>query len=114
MHQPAIPNGKVSSCGMKGCLEAYIPSDDKIHNSVDDFLLPLCITIKNSVNLFNSDTVIITGDLMNGLKSHENKLLKMLQDFNCSAQIKFCKIADNAVLGVSLLAIRNAINSLEI
>ena len=113
-HNTVIPNGKMCSCGMKGCLEAYISSDDKTHNSIDDFLLPLCITIKNSVNLFNSDTVIITGDLMNDLKSYESKLLKMLQDFNCSAQIKFCEIADNAVLGVSLLAIRNTINSLEI
>jgi len=112
-HNTVIPDGKECSCGMKGCLEAYLPSCENPEN-VNEFILPLSITIKNMVNIFNSDKIILTGDLMSCLKNHENALLNSLTNINSSANISYAEISDHAVLGAALIAIHKAISSLEI
>lgn len=112
-HNTVIPDGKKCSCGMKGCLEAYLPSPENQDDS-NEFILPLSITIKNMVNIFNADKVILTGDSISHLKVHENSLLNNLKKMNCNISVSFSDSSDHAVLGAALIAIHKAIDSLEI
>ena len=112
-HNTVIPDGKKCSCGMKGCLEAYLPSPENQDDS-NEFILPLSITIKNMVNIFNADKVILTGDSMSRLKVHENELLNNLTKMNCNITISFSDSYEHAVIGAALIAIHKAIDSLEI
>jgi len=114
-HNIVIPNGKKCTCGLSGCLEAYISPCLKNNNpdteAIYEFIKPLSITIKNLTNIFNADKVILTGDLINHKKIFEENLLKVLKNLNCLSEIIFSSDEEYAVLGASLIAIHKSINS---
>lgn len=117
-HNIVIPNGKKCACEQAGCLESYISpclANDKINlQKVEELLLPLSVTIKNMTNIFNSDTVILMGDLMLYHKKFEDKLFFELNKLNCTAKIIFSNHSSCAVSGAALIAIHKSINSLVI
>jgi len=118
-HNMVIPDGIECRCGRKGCLSAYaeecFDEDNKIiTEKTGELILPLAITLHNLSNLFNTDKIILTGELMERNELFENKLSLQLEKFNCKTNIKFSPISDYAVKGAGLIAIKKSIASIEI
>lgn len=117
-HTVAVPGGKTCSCGLCGCVEAYVAPclDNDIPNktAIDEFVPILSVVIKNMTALFNARKVILTGKLMNHRELLEKRLFDELDILKCKADVIFSGDDSHAVLGAALIAIRKSINSLVI
>ncbi|MBQ8526709.1 MAG: ROK family transcriptional regulator [Clostridia bacterium] len=117
-HNVVMPGGAKCSCGMHGCMEAYIRpcmDGDKINTgAVGELMLPLAATVKNMCGIFNADRVILTGALMEHEELFCNDLHDALASLDCNVKIEFLPLADFAVKGAALIAVNKSINSLLI
>ena len=117
-HNIAVLNGKKCSCGLYGCIEAYVSpclekqTPDK--NAVDEFIPVLSVTIKNLTNIFNAEKVILTGDLIKHGELFKDILFDNLKGLKCLSEVVFSSDEDFAVLGASLIAIHKSINSITL
>lgn len=117
-HNIVIPNGKQCRCGQKGCLQAYVSpcmESEKIDkNAVNELMLPLVLTIKNMINIFNAGKVILTGELINYKDEFKDNFETYMKENNVNADIEFSALSDRAVKGAALRAVDKSINSLFI
>lgn len=118
-HNSVIPDGIECRCGRKGCLSAYAREcfNDKneiIPEKADVFILPLAITLQNLNNLFNTDRIILTGELIEKSELFEDKLKERLCELKTNAKIEFFPVSDFAVKGAGLITIQKSIASLEV
>ena len=116
-HNIVVPGGKKCACGLSGCIEAYIlpclASGEISSKALDELMPILAVVIKNMTDLFNTDKVILTGDLVKYHGMFESELLKKLSDINCSVRVEFSK-DNSAVLGAALISVRKSISKIII
>jgi len=118
VHNIVIPNGKMCSCGQKGCLEAYTKGcieNGIIHpENVEELITPLAITIKNMSTIFYSDRIILSSDLVEYEELFCKALRDELNELHCDIAVEFFKASDTASKGAALIASTLSIDSLMI
>lgn len=119
-HHIVVPDGKVCRCGQRGCLEAYIApcfvkKELKVA-AVEDMIEPLAVFMSNMCRLFNSEKVILTGNLMKYHERFEQDLLDTFYHY-CDKEVvsvRFVDETNRAVHGAALIAVHGAINQIRI
>ncbi len=115
-HMTAIPKGKKCTCGLEGCLEAYLApcmDADGAFSPKDGAALiaPLAYTIKNLTELFRADKVMITGTLSKHHRHFSAPLSEKLSALSCTVHLFYYPNDDLAVSGAAKLAVQNAIRA---
>ena len=119
-HQVVVPGGKPCKCGRQGCLEAYIKpciNHGQVQGeAISEMVGPLAVSIYNMARMFNSDVVILTGDLIKYRALFEKELVSKIQEFyrEEKADIRFVDDTKSAVRGAALIAVQGAIDSIRI
>ena len=115
-HSIVVPGGAECSCGMRGCLEAYIRPcvcEGKLDTvAVDRLMMPLAVTVRNMSAVFNADRFILTGSLAEYHNLFKDKLYNALEDVGSDVKPEFLPLEDYAVKGAALIAVNKTINSL--
>lgn len=119
-HCVAIPGGKLCRCGKEGCLEAYVSSCMEKNNvnkkELQELVDPLALFVSNMIQVFHSDTVLLTGKLIKYKSLFEDAFKERLA-FYCGTQlprISFTEEGTLAVQGAALIAIQGAVANLRI
>ncbi len=114
-HNIVVPDGKKCSCGLCGCIEAYVSpclnNGVPDENAIAELVPPLSVVIKNMSGIFNADKVILTGDLISHRELFEAGLFRSLDGLGCNFEIIFSADEDYAVNGAALIAIYKSIQS---
>ncbi|MBQ4321607.1 MAG: ROK family transcriptional regulator [Oscillospiraceae bacterium] len=117
-HNIVVPGGKPCTCGMNGCLEAYIApclmEDNVDENALRELCDPLAITIRNLSGVFRADRVILTGALIGYLSQAEAQLRGFLDDYCPSLPVELLELSTSADVGAASIAADLAIKELKI
>ncbi|WP_176222169.1 ROK family transcriptional regulator [Tuberibacillus sp. Marseille-P3662] len=133
-HMIVEPNGLLCSCGNKGCWELYasetslmntleekyptltlpeytekLVNEEAFEAILDEYLNYLAIGLNNIINIFNPETIIINGTIINGHSSFITNIREKLKSkINNYRDIRVSQIGENAcALGGAALAIKN-------
>lgn len=119
-HCIVVPGGKPCRCGKRGCMEAYLapcmeagmPNRQALRELPD----PLAVFLYNMVRVFHSDTVVVTGKLVQYRSAFEKELLECFYQYcgRSEVEVKFVEEAGLAVGGAALIAAQGAIDRLRI
>lgn len=119
-HQIVVLNGKTCRCGQQGCLEAYVApcfvkKELKVA-AVEELIQPLAVFMRNMCYLFNSEKIILTGNLMKYHKLFEKDLLDAFYHYcdRVAVSVKFVDETNRAVYGAALIAAHGAIDKIKI
>lgn len=119
-HHIVVPEGKMCRCGQRGCLEAYISpcfiNKELQTAAVANMIQPLAIFISNMCRIFDSERVVLTGNLMEEKDFFEKALLDKLYRY-CDREkvsVRFLKEANRAVHGAALIAGQGAIDRIKV
>lgn len=119
-HHIVVPEGKKCRCGQRGCLESYVApcfvNKQLQVAAVADMIQPMAVFMSNMCRIFNSDQIVLTGDLMKHNSFFRNSLLDKFYQY-CDKEnviVRFVEEADRAVRGAALIAVQNAIDKIKI
>lgn len=119
-HCVVIPGGKPCRCGKAGCLEAYVSSCMEKNNvnekELQELIEPLALFVSNMIQVFHSDTVFLTGNLIKYKNLFEAAFRERLTFYcgNQLPQLSFTEEGTLAVQGAALIAIQGAVDNLKI
>ena len=107
-------------CGQRGCLESYVSpcfvNKELQPVAVADMIHPLAVFMNNMCRIFNSEKVILTGDLIKHKEFFEKVLLDKFYQY-CDPEevsIRFVDETDRAVHGAALIAAQGAIDQIKV
>ena len=119
-HNIIIPGGNKCVCGKQGCVESYLSpciKNGKIEKAfLDDVVKIMSVLMYNMSQIFNSRKIILTGKLIEYKELFEKKLLDEFYQY-CDAknyQVIFMEETKKVVYGAAMIAIRGAIDSIEV
>lgn len=119
-HTIIVPNGKECKCGKRGCVESYLRpclvNGELQQDAVEDMVKVIPILMHNMVHVFNAKQIILTGKLVEYKEKFDEALLREFYNY-CkpeSCRVKFMEETRKAVYGAAMIAIRGAIDSIEI
>lgn len=119
-HHIVVPEGKMCRCGQRGCLESYVApcfvNKQLQVAAVADMVQPMAVFMSNMCRIFNSEQIILTGNLMKHKNFFENSLLDKFYQY-CDKEdisVRFVEEANRAVHGAALIAVQYAIDKIKI
>lgn len=119
-HSIIVPGGKECKCGKKGCVESYLSpclkNGELQEDAVNEMIKIMSVVMYNMVQLFHASKVILTGKLIEYRDRFQNELLKEFSLYCDLEKIKveFMEETKKAVYGAAMIAIRGAIDSVEV
>lgn len=119
-HSIIVPRGKECKCGKRGCVESYLSpcfaNDELQENALDDMVKVIPVLMYNMTQVFNATKIILTGKLVEYKDKFEDKLLQEFYGY-CNPdkyKVVFMEETRKAVYGAAMIAIRGAIDSIEV
>lgn len=119
-HSIVVPGGKECKCGKRGCVESYLKpcleNGELQENAIEEMIKVMPVVMYNMVQIFHATKVILTGKLIEYKNKFEDKLLKEFSGY-CDLEkieVEFMEETKRAVYGAAMIAIRGAIDSIEV
>lgn len=119
-HSIIVPGGKECKCGKRGCVESYLRpcfvNGEFIEEAAVEMAKVIPILMYNMVQIFNATKIILTGKLIGYKDSFENSLLEEFYKYCDSPNVKveFMEETKKVVYGAAMIAVRGAIDSIEV
>lgn len=119
-HSIVVPGGKECVCGKRGCVESYIGSclgDGKLkEEALQEMIKIMPVVMYNMVQMFHATKIILTGKLVEYKDKFEKALLEEFSNYCDLEKIKveFMEETKKAVYGAAMIAVRGAIDSIEV
>lgn len=115
-HMITDPSGPVCSCGMRGCLNAYVAAC-RDPAGFEGLIDPLAITAHNLIQLFRPKTLVFAGELMERADMFMDDFRIRFAEISCHAdkiRIQTISHAQLAMHGAALIASESAVKALDI
>ena len=115
-HMVIDPRGPRCSCGMRGCLNAYVAACES-EGAFASLAEPLAVTAHNMIQLFRPREIILAGELMENAGMFMDEFGSCFAGISCHAEkteIKTVSDARLAMRGAALIAAEGAIKALDI
>ena len=119
-HSIAVPGGRKCKCGKRGCVEAYLQAcmenKELNDNAIEEAAEVIAVLMYNMSQVFNTSKIILSGSLMSFRKYFEEQLLTCFNKLNVDEKVKvvFLEGTKNVVYGAAMIAVQEAIDSIEI
>lgn len=116
-HMIVDPLGPACSCGARGCLDAYLTACARGEAPVSALVTPLATSAHNVIRLFNPETLVLSGELMEKSSLFYGEFINTLRNFfGTGIETKLAAICDAsaAMRGAALIAIEGTIAALDI
>lgn len=119
-HNIIVPGGRECECGKRGCVESYLRpcliEEELQEDAVNEMVKVIPILMYNMAQVFNASKIILTGKLIGYRDKFEDKLLEEFYQYCSSEKIKveFMEETKKVVYGAAMIAVRGAIDSIEV
>lgn len=119
-HSIAVPGGRQCVCGKQGCVEAYIKACHEETESnvevIEETRDVVAVLMYNMSQIFNASKMIVAGNFIQYKKTFEEQLMKKFQELNIEEKVKvvFLEGDKNVVYGAAMIAVQEAIDSIEV
>ena len=119
-HSLAVPGGRKCKCGKRGCVEAYLQAclDEKElkGDAIEEAAEVISVLMYNMSQVFNSSKIILAGSLMDYKEYFETQLLEEFHKLDSEKKVNvvFLKGTKNVVYGAAMIAVQEAIDSIEV
>ena len=119
-HSIVVPGGKKCKCGKRGCVESYLgaclENGELQEEAVKEMVKVMPVVMYNMVQIFSASKIILTGKLIEYRDRFGEELLEEFSVY-CNLkkiEVEFMEETKRAVYGAAMIAIRGAIDSIEI
>ena len=119
-HSIVVPDGKECKCGKKGCVESYLYpcllNGEFQEEATKEMAKVMAVVMYNMVQIFNATKIILTGKLVGYKESFENILSEEFYKY-CNpnkVKVEFMEETKKVVYGAAMIAVRGAIDSIEV
>ena len=119
-HTIAVPGGRKCKCGKRGCVEAYLKAclenreirDDAVEEAAE----VIATLMHNMSQVFNASKIILAGSLMSYRQYFEEQLLNTFTKYNEENKVEVVVLegTKNVVYGAAMIAVQEAIDSIEV
>ena len=117
-HMVIDPSGPRCSCGLSGCLTAYVSACERTGSDSDFHALaePLAVTAHNLMQIFRPERLVLAGDLMRSRDRFAAGLESAFLQISSHpySTIEIISDARGAMRGAALIAADKAIDNLDI
>lgn len=119
-HSIVVPEGNECKCGKKGCVESYLRpclvNGEFREEAAKEMVKVVPVLMHNMVHIFNATNIILTGKLIEYRESFEKILLEEFYKY-CDpdkVKVEFMEETQKVVYGAAMIAVRGAIDSIEV
>ena len=119
-HSIVVPGGKECKCGKRGCVESYLrpclENGELQEDAIEEMVKVMPVVMYNMVQIFHATKVILTGKLIEYKDKFEDRILEEFSGY-CDLkkiEVEFMEETNRAVYGAAMIAIRGAIDSIEV
>ena len=119
-HSIAVPGGRKCKCGKRGCVEAYLQAclEDKElrDDAIEEAAEVISVLMYNMSQVFNASKIILAGSLMDYKEYFETQLLEEFNNLDSEKKVNvvFLEGTKNVVYGAAMIAVQEAIDSIEV
>ena len=119
-HSIIVPGGRECKCGKKGCVESYLKpcleNGELQEEPIKEMVKVIPILMYNMVQIFNASKIILTGKLIGHKDRFDEALIKEFYSYCDENRVKveFMEETKKVVYGAAMIAVRGAIDSIEV